>query len=206
MISVLLPTVRPNKFRQSLDSIPAACGDVPYEVVIVADFAQPGDVDAVWIVRERRGTVDAINVAYAAALGSHVFLFNDEATLAPNALKLLYLQSLTTPEWLLSPRHVPAYTFQYFGKSFPPFPFAHRDVFTQLGGLLDPAFKSFYADPDLGMRAHTAGVPIGVVPEAVIWHSNGHDEVKVANLQQYMAIDQATFRARWEHLGEFRDC
>ncbi len=206
MISVLLPTVRPDLFRHAFDSIAAAAGDVPYEVIVVADFPQPSDVACVWILRERQGTVDAINVASAVACGTYLFLFNDEATLDPDALALLYRHALKVPGCLLTPRHLPAYTFEYYGKPFAAFPFAHRDVFARLGGIFDPVFKAFYADPDLGMRAHAKRVPIGTVSDAILRHHNGTDDVKSYNVAHYMADDQATFRKRWAHLGVFRDC
>jgi GT2 family glycosyltransferase len=205
-ISVLLPTVRPDQFRRSFDSIAAAAGAVSYEVVIVADFPQPEDVDCCWIVRERRGVVDAVTRACEFARGRYLFLFNDESTLDPEALERLYHEAEACPGSLLTPQHVPAYTFEYFGRAFAAFPFAHRDVLAHVGGLLDPVFKSFYADPDLGMRAHAASVPIRTVEGAIIRHNNGSDAVKAQNVAQYMASDQDTFRMRWKHLGIFRDC
>jgi len=179
---------------------------VSVDVIIVADFPKPSDVDCTWVVRERRGVVDAVVRAWEDVKGQCVFLFNDEATLDPDALEILYHEAMADPDSLLTPQHVPAYTFAYFGKPFAAFPFAKRDLFVRLGGLLDPVFKSFYADPDLGMRAHAAGGPIRTVERAIIRHNNGHDDVKVSNVAQYMALDQQTFRMRWKHMGTFRDC
>jgi len=205
-ISVIFPTVRPDRFRGSFDSIRWAAGAVPYEVIIVADFVKPEDVDCVWVVRPRMGTVDAINAAYDVAQGTHVFLFNDEATLDPHALELLYHEAKWTPGALLTPMHLPLYRFEYYGKPFAPFPFASRDLFATIGGLLDSRYFCFYADPDLGMRAHAAGVPIRTISGAIIRHNNGNDDVKAQNVAAYMAADQATFKMRWKHLGIFSDC
>jgi GT2 family glycosyltransferase len=183
-------------------------------VIVVADFdsftlAGLG-VDELehctWLLRERQGVVAAVVEACAAARGTHWFLFNDESILDAGALELLYHASLREPACLFGPLHLPRYTFQYFGHEFIPFPFAHRDVFAKLGGVLDPAFKSFYADPDLGLRAHAAGVPMRTVEEAVLRHHNGQDDAKVQNMAQYMRSDQVTFRAKWAHLGAFSDC
>jgi len=210
IISVLLPTVRPTLVQACVASIAAAAEGLPYEVVIVADFdPDPGwelPAEVQWIRRERHGPVDAVNVAARAALGEYLFLYNDESSLEPGALSRLYAAAVDAPDVLLAPEHHPAYRFTYYGKPFVPFPFAHRGVFTKLGGLLDGAYRAFYADPDLGLRAHAAGVPIRTVEGSVIRHNNGHDEVKQANVSQYMAIDQATFRGRWDHLGTFCDC
>lgn len=207
-ISVLLPTVRPALAQRSLASVALACGDLPYEVVVVADFDMPESVpvSCIWLKKERQGVVDAVNTAFDWSSGSHVFLFNDESTLDSFSLKILHDESVRDPRCLLGPAHVPHYTFAYYGLNFVPFPFAPRDLFIKIGGLLDPVYKSFYADPDLGLRAHACGVTVRTVEQAIIRHDNGQDEAKLQNLSQYMAIDQATFRERWKHLGEFRDC
>ena len=209
LISVLLPTVRPNSFQRSVDSIGPAVDGLSHEVIIVADFwlsSMSGPRKTRWIGRERRGPVHAVNEAVKFALGEYWFLFNDEAVLEPGALNMLYRASIDEPGALFAPVHSPPYTFQYYGKPFVPFPFAHRGVFTKLGGLLDGAYRAFYADPDLGLRAHAAGVAIRTVEGSVIRHYNGHDEAKQGNVSQYMALDQRTFRDRWDHLGEFHDC
>jgi hypothetical protein len=213
-ISILLPTVRPDLFKRSFDSIRSAVGRVPYEVVVVADFGPEvlacnnirEHLRCQWLQRPRRGPTNATIEAYSVSQGEYVFAFNDESTLDPNALEVLYDEASRNPWVLYSPRHVPHYDFVYYGKPFVPFPFMHRDLTAMLGGLFDPAYHAFYADPDLSMRAHAAGVPVRIVNEAVINHYNGNDDAKVQNVSRYMAADQATFRARWDHLGVFCDC
>ena len=209
-ISVLLPTVRPTLVRNCVASISAAAEGLSHEVIVVADFPPDPDwampLPVRWIVCPRRGPVDAVNMAYRVALGEYLFLCNDESSLEPGALSRLWSAAVDAPDALLAPEHYPAYRFVYYGKLFVPFPFAHRGVFTKLGGLLDGAYRAFYADPDLGLRAHAAGVAIRTVEGSVIRHYNGHDEAKQGNVSQYMAMDQATFRGRWDHLGAFCDC
>lgn len=206
MISVILPTIRPAQFRRSFDSVAAAADGVSYEIVVVADFENEGLLHCQWIVAERRGVIDAINVAYDAARGDHLFLSNDESWLEAGALRTLLRECEATPEQLLSPLHIPPYPFFYYGLPFVPFPFATRRLFDSLGGMLDPAYRGFYADPDLSMRAHAAGVTLRVVPEARLHHEQnlnalGHRE----SIASYLAADRETFRRRWDHLGEFRD-
>lgn len=206
MISVLLPTVRPHLVKRSLGSIGPAAGRWPYEVVVVADFKSTVDDPRVrWIQRDRYGVVDAVNVACAEARGDHWFLFNDESTLDPKALQILHDEAVAHPGQLLAPRHEPPFPFAYYGLEFVAFPFAHRSVIQQLGGLLDPAYRGFYADPDLSMRAHAQGVPVRTVDAAVIRHANKHDQPHQDSVSAYLLADRAEFRKRWDHLGEFRD-
>jgi hypothetical protein len=128
---------------------------------------------------------------------------NDETIPEPDCLLHLYQAAVMHPGSLLTPRHLPPFDFRYYGLPFAPFPFASRALFERLGGLFDPAYKGFYADPDLGMRAHAAGVPIEEVPHAAIHHHNVNDKSEQWNA--YFDADRATFRARWDHLGEFCD-
>lgn len=209
MISVLLPTIRPHLITRAVQSIGPAAAGVPYEVVVVADFDADlvaiGDPNVRWLISRRYGVIDAINVAQRHARGEYLFVFNDESVLEPGALRRLYETAQQEPKSLLSPRHLPPFNFSYYGKPFAAFPFVHRDVVAELGGLFDPTFKGFYADPDFSLRAHAKGVPIRIVDDAVLRHANNHDEPHHASVSAYLEQDRAVFRSRWDHLGEFRD-
>lgn len=213
MISILLPTVRPHLVMRAIASIGPACGALVYEIVVVADFgvealgccAPEAHLHVRWIQEPRRGVIAAINTAYRAAKGEYIFLFNDESTLEPDAISLLHAEAKRTPEAIVSPRHEPRFPFRYYGLDFVPFPFARRDLLDRLGGLMDPVYKGFYADPDLSMRAHAAKVPLRVIDRAVLHHTNRHDAPHQASVDAYLLADRSTFRARWDHLGEFAD-
>lgn len=212
-VTVLLPTIRPHLVSRAIDSIRHAAQSVSYEVVVVADFpaevlgccSPVGHLHVNWIRHERNGVVDAVKVACEMAQGEFWFLFNDESVLEPQALDLLHAEALRTPGEILAPKHLPAFPFTYYGLPFAPFMFVHRDLVRQLGGLLDTRYRGFYADPDFSLRAHAAGIPIREVSGAVLRHANKHDAPHHAAVDAYLAADRASFRARWDHLGEFRD-
>lgn len=209
MISVLLPTIRPHLIAKAVQSIGPAAAGVPYEVIIVADF----DADVVhlsdpkvrWIVHRRQGVIDAINVAQRHAVGDYLFVFNDESVLEPGALKRLYETAQQDPMTLFTPRHLPAFNFSYYGKPFAAFPFVHRQLVRELGGLFDPSYRGFYADPDFSLRAHAKGIPIRIVDDAILRHANAHDTPHQQAVSSYLEADRAVFRSRWDHLGEFVD-
>lgn len=206
-ISILLPTVRPHLVRRCLGSLQAAAAGVPYQVVVIADFGPEPIESGLWLVRARQGVVDAMNAGAPFATGAYLFAFNDESVLEPGALRALYDEAEATPDQILSPRHEPCYRFEYYGRPFVPFPFAHRDLIVRLGGLLDPRYRAFYADPDFCLRAHEAGVPIRTIDRAVARHwNNGADPAHVASVAAYHAQDRATFQQRWAHLGAFHEC
>ena len=103
MISILLPSVRPALLRRAYDSIAPAAGPVRYEVIIVADFGPDYWPHTVWIVNERKGPIDAVESARRVARGDYLFVMNDEATLDPDALTVLYNYAVANPGKLLSP-------------------------------------------------------------------------------------------------------
>lgn len=207
MISVILPTIRPSLIDDCLHNINDAAGDCGHEVVVVADF-EPGGYSGFnrWIVRDRKGVVDAINVGYAHCEGDYIFLTNDETSYGPSAIKLLHEAVQSRPMSLMYPRHEPYFNFVYYDKVFAPFPCAARDVFESLGGFFDPRYYAFYADPDLSLRAYAAGIPLEQIDDAVIYHKNRRRADNIDTIEKYRAIDQQLFRERWAHLGEFRDC
>jgi hypothetical protein len=206
VISVILPSIRPELVMACVHDLRAAHRDIPTEIVVVADFAASfANPHTPWFVQPRSGVIAAIDLGYRSSRGDYVFLTNDQTRMGPDAIARLYDAAEAQPGRLLSPRHLPPFTFAYYGLPFAPFVFAHRDLITSLGGFLDPVYRAFYADPDLSMRAHAAGVPVEVVPEATIQHNNWTDAAKTQNWDAYFLADQATFRARWDHLGAFRD-
>jgi hypothetical protein len=209
MISVILPTVRPHLFERCLASL--AAKDVAVEVVVVADFPRPPEVSldsqniVVWVERPRAGTVDAVNAGASIVRGDWRLVLSDEARLDVGCLDALWHEGLKDRMRLLTPRHLPPFDFAYYGRQFAPFPYAHRDLIMRLGGLFDPAFRSFYADPDLGMRAHAAGFPVVTVEAAVVHHHQEHDLTHVESVAKWFDADRAAFRERWDHLGRFQD-
>ena len=207
LVSVLLPTMRPDSWRRSFDSIEAACGDVPYEVIVVASFSTNELLEHCWwMVRERLCVVDALIRAEELARGEYLFSFNDQSVLAPEALERLYHEAESRPGELLTPRHEPAYRFVYYDRIFAPFPFAHRNLLVRLGGIADRAYRSFYSDPDLSMRAHDNGVSVRVVDDAIIYHANVHDHAHQQNVSAHHLADREAFVKRWAHYGVFVEC
>src|SRR5678816_1970218 len=131
-ISILLPSIRSHLLPRAFNCISAAAGCVPYEVVVVADFEPQVLQDArlehvEWMLRERQGVVDAVNVAEQVARGEYLFLFNDESVLESKALEILYYEGFDDPWRVLSPRHLPEFNFTYYGKKFAPFMFVRQD-------------------------------------------------------------------------------
>ena len=210
MISVILPSVRPLKLSECINSVIAASEGVNFEIITITDFPELPVTNHHMIkhvVTSRRGVTHAINHGVAAAQGDYLFSLSDEATLGRNALSALEsFCKMHDNNILATPKHIPYFPFYYYGKMFAPFPFAHRSLIDKVGWFIDPAFKAFYADPDLGMRTWSLGFEVKICEEAEIYHNNNMDcPSHKHNVNEYLLHDRELFRKRWDCLGEFRD-
>ena len=92
----------------------------------------------------------------------------------------------------------------YFGLMFAPFPFLHRDTIEALGGLYDPIYKSFFADPDLSLRCWAAGGEVSRWPAARLNHRHIKDKIHMRAYNKNFEKDQDTFIQRWGYLSQYR--
>jgi hypothetical protein len=208
MVSILLPTIRPDLFRIRMEEYASLDLPWPCEVVVVSDRS---DLDVTpthpllsvkHFVQPRAGNVPATNFAFDKAEGRFVFATNDEVELDPHIFRALVCASGNGPA-ILSATQTPYCSNDYYGVFFANCPFGQRSFFQSLsGGFFDPVYHSFYADPDLALRAHAIGLSVGRVPDAKCVHhcvpeADGH----VANSMMYYQQDRHTFTTRWAHLG-----
>lgn len=214
MISVILPSVRPERLIDCLNGIVNGSIGIDVEIVLVTDYEIPLQQENIdnlkikWVYDPvRKGVVNAINKGVDVARGEYLFSLSDEAILGEGALKHMEAFSqLNDNIPLLTPKHYPYYPFFYYKKAFAPFPFIHRSLLDKVGYFIDPAYKAFYADPDLSMRVWEAGYCVYEVQYASIHHPNNMScPAHVHNVNEYLLQDRETFRKRWDHLGEFKD-
>lgn len=211
MISVILPTVRPENIHEAVRSIFESCRENEIEIIIIADFQDDNlskRNDVLWIYQpERKGVISAVNEGIGYARGEYYFCTNDEAVLARGCLYNLKKFCEEHEDNIIAcPRHFPYFPFYYYGKFFAAFPFAHRELINKIGGFFDARYKAFYADPDLSLRAYEAGYEVKECPNASLVHNNSMAcEAHKINVSKYVLSDRETFRKRWDHLGEFVD-
>lgn len=215
-VSILLPSVRPLELSNCLRLIHLAAKGLLYEIIIVADFEQPSEYiyhrETQWVYRPlKEGPIKAICEAESRANGEYLFLLSDEDRLSPESLIKLYKRSeehrLRGEKVILVPWCGGTMTdeqymkiFSYYGKLFCPFPFIKRTLAQELGGLLDPLFGAHYADPDLGMRAHSKGVKILNQKDIPIGHNNSMTcPIHQFNVKEYFQKDEDLFKSRWDN-------
>lgn len=219
MISVILPTIRPERVGRAYRSIERAGAEIEIIVVTTPEYGQvvrqtikQSAVSHCVLTQEPQGTVAAINLGFDfdAAYGTSVFIMNDESTLEPGSLNLMLELLRRNPDAIIEPIHEPAFNFAYYGLRFAPFPLVRKSTLKKIHGeegiYLDPIYKCFYADPDLSLKAHREGVEIITAPKpAVVYHNQDHDLKHYENISKYLEQDRKTFRERWDHLGVFQD-
>lgn len=220
MISIIFPTIRPELYLNALKSIQKTREKI--EIVIVADFPPPDETpkNVVWhLEMKRQGTIQAINKGFELSKGEYIFIMNDESKLSPNCLDGLLRSYVSLGrQAVISPYHIPFFGFYYYHRFFAAFPFTHRSVIESLWYdpitmekskeryFFDPAYKSFYADPDLSLKAHQQGIAVSLCDEVAIYHSNDIGRIDhKENVKNHLIADRALFRKRWDHLGEFKD-
>jgi len=214
MVSILLPTIRPDLFRARMREYAGLNLSWPCEVVVVTD--RPDLMDPTphpmltmhYIVQPRYGNVPATNLAFAEAEGRYVLATNDEVEFDAGSIAALVAAAEGQEKCIYSFVQTPYCSNDYYGVFFANCPFGRRSFFKELNGgdhFFDPVYRCFYADPDLALRAHVAGLSVTVVPGARCTHrcvpdADGH----AFNANAYYHQDQQTFIARWGHLGPFQ--
>lgn len=211
LVSILLPTIRPDLFRRRMDEYARLDLPEPCEVVTVSDRPDL-DVSSTHprlsvqhFVQSRAGNVPATNLAFERARGRYVIATNDEVEFDAGVIRALLATDAAHGEGILSTTQTPYCSNDYYGVFFANCPFGRRSFFERLNGgarLFDPVYHCFYADPDLSLRAHAVGFPVVKVPDARCTHhcvpgAEGH----AANANAYYDRDRQTFCTRWAHLG-----
>ena len=209
MLSVLLPSIRPNLIKDVITNLLEA-SQRDLEIIIVADHLPIFQLNSKvkWYTQERGGTVPAINLAYQMSQGEYIFLMNDESVIQKNGLDVLE-DFAKDKIALITPKHLPFFPFYYYHKLFAAFPFVNRKDLKQITGgefFFNPELHSFYADPDQSMRAWEKNIPVIECDKVILQHTNNWSrEDTQSNIKNYFQLDREIFRKRWDYLGPFND-
>jgi glycosyltransferase involved in cell wall biosynthesis len=205
-LSILLPSLRPHELTGCLPALHAAADGLDYELVVISD-AELSDAHPrtrCIIEAAPEGPIHATLTGLTAARGDYLFTCSDEDRLQPRSLFKMHVRAELARKLGTHAIHCPwfpnAGPWQYYGRTFAPWPFIHKDLAKQLGGLFDPAYHAHYADPDLGMRAAEAHVGIRLHDDLTLAHPNPHDDLHLRNHARWFDADERVFRSKWAHL------
>ncbi|BEV73307.1 hypothetical protein THUN1379_27890 [Paludibacterium sp. THUN1379] len=212
-ISILLPSIRPELAKQRISEFAEHIHQIDYEVVLVSPFS----VDLPRVVHiqenERRGVIHAMNEAYKAASGEMVVLWSDDAKIQPQAIENIVKFTKSQDGLFAAGFRKKDETgreseqWSVYGKLYVGWLCATKKTIDAAGGLFDPVFRNYWADPDLSLRIHAMGGSVQVCQNAWIEIAQAEDVVKQANLASSFEKDTETFFAKWHpFLGRKRRC
>lgn len=197
--------MRPQAVMERIKEFSLTNSDTDYEIIVVSPFGLNNDIKKVTQLHEEKssGTVSPTNRAYRHSSAPFVAFWADDVSPAPRCLShmLRFARSHDDP-------FMGAFRFRdEHGKEREPWSVYDRlyafwgclskKTVGKVGGLFDPIFKSFWADPDLSLRIWTRGGKVEICPDAWVVMKNINDRTKNHNLDSYFESDTETFFNRW---------
>ena len=208
-ISIVIPSLRPDKVEKALERVHRYSGGVEYEVLVVSP-QQPSAHERVVHLLERQpaGIVNATNAGVEASRGKWVLTFADDMLLNPGSLSNL-LHKMRQREGELFLGSLRGYTGQhlwstpgYFVPVLACCPCIERSQLAKIGGFLfDPGFRSTFNDHDLSARVHYSGGKVEICEDAWFESVSIVDGIGLTYRGQDYVNDSRFFFERWEPIA-----
>lgn len=202
-ISILLPSLRPAAALKVVGDFSLTHPRTDYEIIVVSPFAMTGKKVVHLLEKERRGVLYAINRAYQSATGELIVVWSDDATPTDGCLDRMANFVKSHEGFFVAGfrkknrKGKEAEQWSVYGKLYVGWLCASKKTLEAAGGLFDPAFTNFWADPDLCLRVWSRGGIVAVCPDAWITVDQVADKVKAENLNASFDTDTKTFFDRW---------
>ncbi len=210
-ISVVLPTLRPDKALKCIDRIAETSGGVNYQVVVVSSLDMAAllagckGYDRIRFVKEEKkeGSCKANTLGYENATGKYVFAIADDHLIGQGCLENLvkFMQPHDSEMFLAGARvygvYGPGDEHTVYGFYYPYNPCIRRDLVERVGGFYDPYYKAYYGDPDLAMRVWHNGGKVELCLNAWVEFHNDVDTVDLESHADYAQRDFYAFFKRW---------
>lgn len=210
-ISVILPTLRPDKTRKCIERITETSDGVNYEVVVVSPLnmrellAGCKGYDRIKFVKEdkKEGSCKANTIGYENASGKYIFAIADDHFLGQDCLKnlLKFMQLHDSEIFLAGARCYGVYgagaEHKAYGFYYAYNPCIRRDLVDKVGGFYDPYYKCYYGDPDLAMRVWHKGGKVELCLDAWVEFHNELDCLDLESHENNAERDFNAFFKRW---------
>ena len=204
-ISITLPSLRPETALQRVREFSATNGDSDYELIIVSPFAIEGDKVVHIQEKEPKGTAFANDMAYQNSSADHIVWWADDLVPTVNCLANIvnFVKSKKDPfiaSFRMKDRfgkEKPQWTI--YGKLLAGFGCASRNTLDLIGGYFDTAYRSYWQDPDMCLRAWTRGGKVEVCQNAWVVMEHIFDKLRENNWDKYQLEDTKTFLDRWHN-------
>lgn len=210
-LSILLPSLRPDCVEERIKEFAAEAERLDYELIIVSPFEVSGPCVR-WIHEtEARGCLAAMQQAYEASESPYIMYWSDDAGPLPGSTQVMlaFVKEHQDPFVgsfrLLEGRGFEVDQWAVYEKLYACWGCVSRRTLDMVGGLFDPRYSGYWADPDLGLRVWKAGGQVRVCPDAFAKVKNENDETASKNKESFFKSDTDAFFARWhEQYGQGR--
>lgn len=205
-VSLTLPSINQNLCEITVNKILEITRDVDYEIVVVSPFEIRAP-KVKWVLEtERMGNLAAHQQAHLHSQGELIVTFTDDIEPAePHWLKNAH------DFYLNRSRHFFPYACGLnvgvfhivYGRLFPTFPMISRQSIEKVGPYYDPAYHSYYGDPDLALRVWAAGGRCECCPKARVRGIKdrlGTARPRDSEPGSWHQRDLETFLNRWHHI------
>jgi len=203
-ISILLPSLRPMAALACCNAFRDTQPDVDYEIVLVAPF-KIDDLKTRWIEEQTpKGVNAAMNLAHSAAIAPVVAFWADDAKPALGCLAaaLDCLAAMPPPAIaalrMRYPNGAEANQWAVYGQHYACFGAIRKDDALAVGGLFDPRFHSYWADPDLALRVVGAGGQVKLCQAGFVEINQIDDPLARENHARRFALDYQAFARAWQ--------
>ncbi|MEN6348500.1 MAG: glycosyltransferase [Syntrophomonas sp.] len=210
-ISVILPSLRPEKAHKCIESIAATSKGVNYEVVVVSPLDMCNLLDGckgyerIKFVQEEKkeGCNQAYTNGYEKAAGKYIFAIADDHRLGQDCLKNLigFMQPHDEEIFLAGARcygvYGPGPENTTYGFYYAYTPCIRRNLVADVSGFYDPYYKHYYGDPDLAMRVWHNGGKVELCLDAWVEYHNELDNIDLEAQTDNSEMDFNAFFERW---------
>jgi GT2 family glycosyltransferase len=207
LVSITLPSVRPDLVEQRIKDYERTCADINYELIIVSSFVVEGPNVIHVPEHTRLGATGAQHEAYDHASGQYVVWMSDDAVPTPGCIKNIveFVSGKREPFIAAFRVRNAANHFReraqaaIYGKLFACWGCASRGTIEQIGGFFDTVYFATHTDVDQSLRCWNSGGEVLTCPSAWMVWDDADDELKSrAYLSKWEERDGAIFRARWD--------
>lgn len=191
LLSILVPTLRPDKLRELIRSIDQNT-KCKYEILTTS---------------ESGGIYKAVNKLYSRAKGEYVVQLPDDVQVTYGWERMLKFldkaDDMTIGNFQMSRKMLRGdgvkimRPINYYGKEVSVFPIHRRQLTNRIEKYMDETFVSFFGDIDLSLRVWKSGGKVITCPGAIIFTDNQKDEVHKKSFDNYHEQDKIKFMERW---------
>ena len=204
LVSIIIPSVRPDELEACLNSIDKFTEGFDYEVLAITTFKIKNHPNTIRVIEDKlEGTYRAVALGYTIARGEYIVHIPDDSRATPYWLDnmLDFMQPHNKEIFEGSFRYYDklgeGHQHGYYGKHFAAFICIRKDVADHIGGLMDLSYRSFYGDPDLGLRVWHNGGQVKTCYNAWLWRQDCLDDNRTYSRSLYFSLDEKVFIDRW---------